>query len=83
MATLGGAKSLDCEQDIGNFKIGKEADFIVLDPESDAHNEISNAALRVSSRNAIRHSPARDDRAVSATYANGHCVHRRDADEKV
>ena len=34
MATLGGAKSLDCEADIGNFKIGKEADFIVLDPES-------------------------------------------------
>ena len=31
LATLGGAKALDLDHIIGNFSIGKEADFIVLD----------------------------------------------------
>lgn len=31
LATLGGAKSLSLEKYIGNFKKGKEADFVVLD----------------------------------------------------
>ena len=31
MATLGGARALDLEGKIGNFKIGNEADFVVLD----------------------------------------------------
>lgn len=31
LATLGGAKALDLEDKIGNFAVGKEADFIVLD----------------------------------------------------
>jgi len=31
MATLGGAKALDLQDNIGNFEKGKEADFIVLD----------------------------------------------------
>ncbi len=34
MATLGGAKALNLDQQIGNFEIGKEADFIVLDLKS-------------------------------------------------
>lgn len=31
MATLGGAVALDLDQHIGNFEIGKEADFVALD----------------------------------------------------
>ncbi|MGI9316722.1 MAG: guanine deaminase [bacterium] len=31
LATLGGAKALDLDHYVGNFRIGKEADFVVLD----------------------------------------------------
>ena len=31
LSTLGGARALDLEKNIGNFEAGKEADFIVLD----------------------------------------------------
>ncbi|MFN7096385.1 MAG: guanine deaminase [Gammaproteobacteria bacterium] len=34
MATFGAAKSLELESKIGNFTPGKEADFIVIDPEA-------------------------------------------------
>ncbi len=34
MATLGGAKALDLADKIGNFAIGKEADFLLLDPQA-------------------------------------------------
>jgi guanine deaminase len=32
LATLGGAKALSLDHAIGNFNVGKEADFVVLDP---------------------------------------------------
>ncbi len=31
LATLGGAKALDLHDKIGNFEVGKEADFVILD----------------------------------------------------
>ncbi len=34
LATLGGAKALLLDDKIGNFEVGKEADFIVLDPKA-------------------------------------------------
>jgi len=34
MATLGGAKALDLDDKIGNFAVGKEADFLLLDPQA-------------------------------------------------
>lgn len=34
MATLGGARALDLEDKIGNFAVGKEADFLLLDPQA-------------------------------------------------
>jgi guanine deaminase len=34
LATLGGAKALNLDREIGNFQIGKEADFIVIDPKA-------------------------------------------------
>ena len=30
--TLGGARALDMENRFGNFDLGKEADFVVVDP---------------------------------------------------
>jgi len=34
LATLGGARALDMETKIGNFETGKEADFLLLDPNA-------------------------------------------------
>ncbi|MFT7533293.1 MAG: guanine deaminase [Gammaproteobacteria bacterium] len=34
LATLGGARSLELDDVIGNFQVGKEADFVVLDPNA-------------------------------------------------
>jgi len=36
MATLGNAEALHLSDKVGNFCVGKEADFIVLNPESNA-----------------------------------------------
>jgi guanine deaminase len=32
LGTLGGARALDMEERLGNFDVGKEADFVVIDP---------------------------------------------------
>jgi guanine deaminase len=32
LGTLGGARALDQEERFGNFEVGKEADFVVIDP---------------------------------------------------
>jgi guanine deaminase len=32
LGTLGGARALDMEDRFGNFDVGKEADFVVVDP---------------------------------------------------
>ncbi len=37
MATLGAAKALHLEDKIGNFEVGKEADFIVIDTDSTSY----------------------------------------------
>ncbi|MBX2878976.1 MAG: guanine deaminase [Granulosicoccus sp.] len=34
LATLGGAKALDLHEHIGNFEVGKEADFLVIDEQA-------------------------------------------------
>ena len=36
LATLGGARALGLDQFVGNFQVGKEADCVVLNPESTA-----------------------------------------------
>ena len=65
-----------------NFKIGKEADFTVLDPESTPL-----MSYRMQNCKSLEERLAvivllGDDRAILATYANGHCVHDRDIDEE-
>jgi guanine deaminase len=77
MATLGGARSMQLEGTVGNFAVGAEADFIVLDPK--ATPLLERRTTRCDSLEELLFAIALlgDDRAVAATYAAGAQVHQR------
>ncbi len=81
LATLGGARSLDCEAHIGNFTPGKEADFLVLDPAATPLLEFRWAQCRKLLEQLFVLAMLGDDRAVLATYVAGECAHHRDKKE--
>lgn len=69
--TLGGALALGLEEKIGNFKVGKEADFILLDMEDEGimakkNKESKNIEERLFSLMMLG-----DDRNISAVYLMG------------
>lgn len=76
-ATLGAARSMQLDEMIGNFRAGKEADFVVLDRE--ATPMLARRTSRCESIEELLFAFAilGDDRAVAATYAMGRCVHQR------
>jgi guanine deaminase len=78
LATLGGARSMQLEGTIGNFAIGAEADFIVLDPQ--ATPLLARRCARTSSLEELLFALALlgDDRTVAATFAAGRRVHARE-----
>lgn len=49
LGTLGGARALDMENRFGNFDVGKEADFVVIDP---SRTPALNASLTYGARSA-------------------------------
>lgn len=82
LATLGGAKALELQDYIGNFAIGKEADFVVLDlratplmafrnpsPKPTTIEELADAAFTLTIMG--------DDRAVHATYIMGQLAYEK------
>jgi guanine deaminase len=77
LATLGGARSMQLEGTIGNFVVGAEADFIVLDPQ--ATPLLARRTARTDSMEELLFALAMlgDDRTVLATYAAGQLVHQR------
>jgi guanine deaminase len=71
LATLGSAEALGLDHLLGSFAVGKESDFIVLDPQA---TEL--LALRTRGAQAVEEilfalMILGDDRAVSHTYVNG------------
>lgn len=79
LATLGGAEALSLDHLIGNFDSGKEADFVVLDPQATAlqarqYERITDPADLIFSLIVLG-----DERSVSHTYVNGCLVHKRSA----
>ena len=77
LATLGGARALSLDDKLGSISVGKEADFVLLDPA---------ATPVLARRTGLRDDPMdvffalmtlADDRAIAATYAHGKCVHSR------
>lgn len=78
LATLGGARAMGLERQIGSFAPGREADFVVLDPAATPL-----LALRTSRAESIEDvlfalMTLGDDRAVQATYVAGALAHMRD-----
>jgi guanine deaminase len=77
LATLGNARAMQLEGTIGNFAVGAEADFIVLDPK--ATPLLARRTERTNSLEELLFAFALlgDDRAVAATYSEGKQVHVR------
>ncbi|MCJ8325066.1 MAG: guanine deaminase [Hyphomicrobiales bacterium] len=77
MATLGNAKTLGLDHEIGSVKVGNWADFIIIDPVATpllaARQQISESLNDALFALAI----LGDDRAISATYVAGECLHTR------
>ena len=75
LATLGAARALYLDDKIGNFKVGKEADFTVLDSST-----ISITSRRLNTSDDVAEklfalTMLGDDRCVAATYLMGELAH--------
>lgn len=77
MATLGGAKSLYLDNLLGNFKPGREADFVVLDLEATPLMKRRMARSDSISDSLFALMMLGDDRCVQATHVMGQCRYRR------
>jgi guanine deaminase len=81
LATLGGARALSLEDKLGNFDIGKEADFIVIDPKATPAMALRNADFPVKTLEQIADKAFAimimgDDRAIEATYIMGEIAYQ-------
>lgn len=77
LATLGGARALALDAEIGNFAVGKEADFVVLDPPPDSMSARRlKTAANVSERFFALMTLGEAD-AVHSTYVLGNCAYAR------
>lgn len=86
LATLGGARALKLEDKIGNFDVGKEADFVILDPRATPvmafRNEQNNQQMTPITIEELGEQlfstiVLGDDRTIVATYVMGELVHAR------
>ncbi len=71
LATLGGAKALGVDGQIGNFETGKEADFVVLDTAATPLLEYRNSRCENVDERLFITLMLGDDRCVAATYVMG------------
>lgn len=77
LATLGAARALDLEPHIGNFRPGKEADFVVLDPAATPLLARRTATARSLAERLFLLMTLGDDRVISRTYVMGRLEHAR------
>ncbi len=82
LATLGGARALCIDDRLGNFEVGKEADFVVLDLRSTPLQAFRNSAAPATTLAEIADRAFSliimgDDRAVEATYILGELAYSK------
>ncbi|MGB1236646.1 MAG: guanine deaminase [Pseudomonadales bacterium] len=77
LATLGGARALRLEDKIGNFALGSEADFVVLDQGATPLLAQRMAGVKDIEERLFVLMMLGDDRAVKFSYACGERVHAR------
>ena len=77
LATLGGARSLYLDDRIGSFAPGREADFVVLDPQATPLLARRSAAATSLGERLFVLMMLGDDRAVAATHVLGDAAWRR------
>jgi len=77
LATLGAARSLHLEDTIGSFAAGREADFIVIDPQATPLLARRSANTDSLEEQLFALALLGDDRAIAATYSGGRLVHAR------
>ncbi|MCL5768993.1 guanine deaminase [Acinetobacter sp. ANC5681] len=70
-ATLGGAKALDLDNKLGNFNVGKEADFVVLNIKPTALQQLRQSRSKSLEDSLFALFTMGDDRNVEATYIYG------------
>jgi guanine deaminase len=71
LATLGGAEALYLDDRIGNFAVGKEADFIVLDPQGTTLSAHRTSLAGSLGELLFALIVLGDDRNIAATYLQG------------
>ena len=74
-ATLGGAKALSLDDRLGNFNIGKEADFVVLDLNTTALQQLRQSRAKNIEDAFFAQTMLGDDRNIAATYVYGAAVY--------
>lgn len=77
LATLGGAETLDLADTIGNFEIGKEADFIILDKAGTPLMDFRMQQTTNLFEELFVFSMLGDDRTIRQTWSMGQLVHER------
>lgn len=76
-ATLGGAKALHLDDKLGNFNLGKEADFIVLDLQATELQRLRQSRAKNIEDALFALFTMGDDRNIQATYVYGQKVYEK------
>ncbi|ANF82967.1 guanine deaminase [Acinetobacter sp. NCu2D-2] len=74
-ATLGGAKALNLDDQLGNFEVGKEADFVVLDLNATALQQLRQSNAKNIEDTFFALMMLGDDRNIAATYVYGQAAY--------